>query len=246
MSITRLIASTLLAVLLAAPSYAQDDKAEQTLMPSKGLLWGSKMTIEAQPCCAPASGGKQPDKAEAAVLAKLSGHVSRDNDILRLGLEAGRTLKITDCADETACEADRFRKHRLAGWWPVPGYYVVKVLLYEADLAYLISEKDGRTTQVAAVPVLSPSGRRAVALQSNQMTGMILQLIDLTAAPPKVVEFDTLPTCAGFGPDSFLRPIPVWVDDSHVRFEGVSSQPGDNPNNKQLLRIGAGAPQWEC
>jgi hypothetical protein len=245
MSIARLIVTTL-AVLLAAPSYAQNGGvSERTAMASKGLLWGSKMTLESEPCCA-ASGAKSTDPTEAAVLAELSGRASRDGIILRLGLAANRTLKITDCNDEAACEADRFRSHRLVAWWPASRTYVVNVRLYEESLAYLISEKDGRTTQVAAPPVLSPSGRHAVALQSNLKTGVILNVIDVTADPPKVIEVGAMPACAGAGPSSFLRPKPVWVDDSHVRFEGVSPQPGDKPDTKQLLRVGAGAPQWEC
>ena len=125
-------------------------------------------------------------------------------------------------------------------------YYVVAVGLYEDSMAYLISERDGRTTRVAAPPVLSPSGRHAVALLSNLMSGVDLNVIDMTADPPKVLEVSTMPACAGAGPNSFPRPKPVWVDDSHVRFEGVSPQPGDNPNTKQLLRIGAGTAEWEC
>ncbi len=55
-------------------------------------------------------------------------------------------------------------------------------------MAYLISERDGRTTRVTAVPVLSPSGRRAVALTSNLMAGVELNLIDLSGDPPTVLE----------------------------------------------------------
>jgi hypothetical protein len=255
MSIARSIVVTTLLLLLAAPSQAQpqakpqaqavNKNPERTALPSKGLVWGSKMTVEALPCCA-VPNGKLPDKDEAAALAKLAGHAWRDNDILKLELEGGHSLKITDCDDETACEADRFRKHRLVAWLPASRLYVVNVPLYEGSLAYLIAHKDGRTTQVAAPPVLSPSGQHAIALQSNLMTGVVLNVIDLAAVPPKVVEVEAMPTCAGFGPNSFLRPTPVWVDESHVRFDGVSPQPGDNASNKQLLRIGAGAPKWEC
>jgi hypothetical protein len=242
---TQLIVTTL-ALLFATPSFAQDgDGMGQTAIPSKGLLWGSKMTLETQPCCA-APNGKLPDKAEAAMLSKLAGHAFRDDTILRLEIEGGRNLKITDCADETACEADRFRSHRLVGWWPALRYYVVNVPLFEASTAFLISEKDGRTTQVASPPILSPSGQHAVALQSDLMNGMTLQVIDLTATPPKVTEVSDMPTCKGFGPDSFLRPTPVWADDSHVRFDGVSPQPGDNATNKQLLKITGAKPAWEC
>jgi hypothetical protein len=232
------------ALLLAAPSQAQT--GERTATPSKGLLWGSKMTVEAEPCCTAPKGAKPADKAEVAVLAALPDRAFRDGPILKLKLQGNRTLKITDCNDLDACEADRFRVHRLAAWWPTPGYYVVRVGLYEDGMAYLVSEKDGRTTQVAAPPVLSPSTHHAVALQSNLMNGVELNVIDMTADPPKVLEVTAMPACAGAGPNSFLRPKPVWVDDSHVRFEGVSPQPGDNPKTKQLLRIGAGTTEWEC
>jgi hypothetical protein len=231
----------------AAPAYAQKETAEQrTATPTKGLLWGSKMTVESEPCCTPRPGAKSVDRTEAAVLASLTDRALRDGPILKLKLQNGRILKITDCNDQDACEADRFRMHRLAAWWPTPGYYVVFVGLYEDSIAYLISERDGRTTRIAALPVLSPSRRSAVALQSNLMNGVDLNLIDMTADPPKVEEVTTFPACAGAGPDSFLRPKPVWVDDAQVRFEGVSPQPGDDPNTKQLLRIGAGGPKWEC
>lgn len=230
----------------AAATAQTDTPAQRTATPTKGLLWGSKMTVESEPCCAPRQGAKAGDRAEATVLAPLSDRALRDGPILKLKLQNGRILKITDCDDVNACEADRYRMHRLAAWWPTLRYYVLHVGLYEDSLAYLISERDGRTTRVAAVPVLSPSGHYAVALLSNLMNGVDLNLIDMTADPPKVVEVTTFPTCAGSGSDSFLRPKPVWVDDTHVRFEGVSPQPGDNPNTKQLLKVGGGAPQWEC
>jgi len=240
MSILRVVVAAV-GLLAAVPCSAQRDN-ERTAMPSKGLLWGSKMTIENQPI----QGSKPIDRSEATVLATVPGRASRDGPILRLKLQDGRTLKITDCDDVNACEADRFRKHLLAAWWPAQGYYVVNVGLYEDGMAYLIAERDGRTTRVAAPPVLSPSGRRAIALVSNLISGVDLNVIDMTTTPPNVTEVTEMPTCAGAGDNSLLRPKPVWVDDSQVRFEGKSPQPGDNPNTKQLLKLGAGAPAWQC
>jgi hypothetical protein len=239
------LAFAVIGLFSAAPADAQND-TQRTATPTKGLLWGSKMTVETEPCCPPRQGAKPGDRTEAAVLASVPDRALRDGPILKLKLQNNRTLKITDCNDQDACEADRFRVHRLAAWWPKLGYYVVFVGLYEESIAYLISERDGRTTRVAAVPVLSPSGHGAVALQSNLMNGVELNMIDMTADPPKVLEVSKMPTCAGAGPNSFLRPKPVWVDDSHLRFEGVSPQPGDNPNTKQLLKIGAGTAEWQC
>lgn len=233
-------------LVLAASAQAQTDNAnERTAMPTKGLLWGSKMTVETGPCCAQ-PGAKPGDAKESAALARLGDRAQRDGDILRLRLRDNHVLKITDCADQDACEADRFRKHWLAAWLPVLGYYVVDVGLYEEGLAYLVAEKDGRTTRIAAVPVLSPSGRRAVALVSNLMSGVDLEVIDFSVQPPRVTTVSELPACPGAGPDSFLRPKPVWVDETHVRFEGKSPQPDDNPNTKQILRLGDGKPQWLC
>jgi hypothetical protein len=234
-------------VLATSPCYGQgSDQQDRTATPSKGLLWGSKMTVESGPCCTPAPSAKAGDKEEAKVLATVGDRASRDGPILRHKLQGNRVLKITDCNDQDACEADRFRAHKLAAWWPALGTYVVKVGLYEDSLAYLISERDGRTTRVAAVPVLSPSGKRAVALESNLMNGVTLDVIDLLSDPPKVLEITRMPECTGAGPNSFLRPKPVWTDEQHVRFEGASPQPGDNPSTKQLLRIGNGAADWEC
>jgi hypothetical protein len=238
-----LVALVGVALLGVTPTHAQEQRTET---PTKGLLWGSKMTVENAACCTASPSAKPSDREEAKVLANIGDRASRVGPILRLRLQGDRTLKITDCNDQDACEADRFRAHKLAAWWPALGYYVVKVGLYEDSLAYLISERDGRTTRVAAVQVLSPSGQRAVALQSNLMSGVDLEVIDLAANPPKVLEVTKMPECAGAGPNSFLRPKPMWTDESHVRFEGVSPQPGDNPNTKQRLRVGGGAPQWEC
>ena len=234
----------LAALLVATPSQAQT--GEHTAMPSKGLLWGSEMTIENQPCCTAPGRAKAADQAEAAVLAAIPDRAFRQGPVLKLKLQENRTLKITDCDDQSACDADRWRIHRLAAWWLALGYYVVAVGFYEDSAVFLISARDGRTTGLAALPVLSPSGYRAVALQSNLMNGVELNVVDMTADPPKVLKVSAMPACAGAGPKSFLRPKPVWIDNSHVRFEGVSPQPGDNPKTKQLLRIGDGTTEWEC
>ena len=172
-NLVRLIAPALAAVVLGlvTPSHAQTDKNERTATPSKGLLWGSKMTLESEACCAALPGAKQPDRAEAAVLVTIPDRALRDGPILKLKLQGGRTLKITDCDVEDACEAERFRTHRLAAWWPALGTYVVNVKLYQGGLAYLVSERTGQTTNVVAAPVLSPSGRRALALRGDGSAG---------------------------------------------------------------------------
>jgi hypothetical protein len=230
----------LVLLILALPCQAQTE--ERTAMPEKGrLLWGSKMTFDSEPCCTTSSAAAT-DKTEAAA----PGRAFRDGTILRLKLQDNRTLKITDCDDQDACEADRFRTHRLAAWWPALQYYVVKVKLWETSMAYLISEHDGRTTRVSAVPVLSPDQHFAVASAPALKKGDgVTELVDMRANPP--VPFDPAAKC--------LQDIGVvsvgtalkWTDNSHVAFGDARLTDGkrrslvlkitDDKNDKA---------EWEC
>ena len=47
------IALTLATLLVSAAHGQKVPVTERTALPSKGLLWGSKMTVESQPCCTP-------------------------------------------------------------------------------------------------------------------------------------------------------------------------------------------------
>lgn len=216
----------------------------QWILPSDGLLNGSKATIESQPCCGASRGTVH--NPDLAFLAKVPGMAARDGLVLRLKLDGNRTLSLTDCDGRSGCDGDDIRIHRLVGWWPKQRLYVVSVALYEESAAYLASQRDGRMLATTAPPVLSPSGRWAIALVSNLMSGVDLELLDIGREPPTLDKITEMPSCRGAGPSSMLRPKPVWVDDSQVKFEGVSPQPGDNPNTKQLLRIVDGKPRWEC
>lgn len=55
-----------------------------------------------------------------------------------------------------------------------------------------------------------------------------------------------MPDSSGAGTNSFLRPIPVWADETHVTFEGESPPSEDKPNAKQLPRVEGGKGQWQC
>ena len=232
-------------LLLSLSAQAQTpDPGAQWTLPVSSLLNGSKAVIEAVPCCA--GSGPPVRQSDAAALAATRGMASRNGTVLSLKLADNRTLKLTDCTEEPACPADDTRLHRPAGWWPAQELFVVAVGLYEGSVAYLVSARTGRTLITTALPVLSPSGQAAVALTSNLMDGMDLELIDLRGNPPTLAKITTMPECKGIGPDTFLRPTPVWIDGSHVRFDGVSPQPGDLPNTKQLLRIVDGKAVWEC
>jgi len=233
-------------LLMATAVHAQPaDDPPKWALPKDGLFDGSRAEIENKPCCPP-SGGAPVRISDAAVLATVPGIASRAGSVLRLKLADNRMFKLTDCTEGPACEDYRFRLHRLAAWWPAPRYYVVSVQLIEGAVGYLVSERDGHILETTAPPVLSPSGRSAVALTSDLMQGVELQLIDLNRTPPTLTKIEEFPVCAGADANSFLRPKPVWVDDTHVRFEGKSANPDDKPNTKQLLKIVGGKTAWEC
>jgi hypothetical protein len=257
--ITRLIVTALSLLLLATPSFAQDnyDWAERVYRPADGWLdfpHGSKAAIEAEPCCGSSFTGKWPDPSEAPLLKQLAGKAARDDTVLRLALDGGRSLKITDCRDADVCKAQA-REHRLVGWWPGTRHYIVRVYVGGPPWFDLISQKDGSSTSVIDVPLLSPSGRYAIAFRSGPVTDLQINVIDLATDPPKVVDVAP-PPCAAFDNRySLLPPNPVWADDNHVRFEGdMPWLPPDSLyrryTGKALLRIGhgpnLGRPQWEC
>jgi len=231
---------------VAPPSQAQaPDPTQQWALPEGGLLNGSKAEIENAPCCT-TNRGAPVRNSDAAVLARLPNLAAREGNTLRLNLDGDRALRLTDCDPQASCDPDDTRIHRLVARWPNQHLYVVSVALYEEQVAYLVSESDGRALVVTAPPVLSPSGRQAIALVSNLMAGIDLEVIDLGRDPPTVAKITTMPGCPGANEASMLRPKPVWIDESHVRFEGVSPQSGDNPHTKQLLRITNGKVAWEC
>jgi hypothetical protein len=233
-------------LLTATALHAQPtDDTPTWALPKDGQLNGSTAEIENKPCCAPGSGGAVKN-SDSAVVATVPGMASRDGGVLSLKLADNRTFRLTDCTGSPACDDYRFRLHRLAAWWPGQRLYVVSVQLIEGGVAYLVSERDGRTLETTAPPVLSPSGRAAVALTSDQMSGVELELIDLSRNPPTLTKIEEFPACAGADPNAFLRPKPVWVDDTHVRFEGKSPNPDDKPGTKQLLKIVGGKAAWEC
>jgi hypothetical protein len=230
---------------MATASQAQD-QTQQWSLPSGGLLNGSKAVIEDKPCCEPSHGAAVVPNPDIAAMAKAPDMASRNGRTLSLKVAGNRTLRLTDCDEPSGCDADDTRIHRLVDWWPRQRLYIVAVSLYEESVAYLVSERDGRTLAVTAPPVPSPSGRQAVALVSNLMQGVDLEIIDLSRDPPTVEKVTTMPDCSGAGPNSFLRPAPIWTDDSHVTFEGESPLPEDKSNARQLLRVEGGKGQWQC
>lgn len=217
---------TVLAPFLATPAHA-----------------GSDVTIRNEPCCEEqrAAAALTP---EAKVIAAIPEQAFREGSVLWLRLDGNRSAQIVDYA-AFVCSVDNIRWHRLVAWWPKHRYYVIDVGLYEGRHAFLISERDGRSTPVFAPPVLSPTGRYAVAADLSPAYGNDLQIIDMSVDPPSTLEVISQRTCSGNKAMS-LRPTPVGLDDSRVAFEGKPLFDNDDPGEKQVFRIFDGKPEWEC
>src|SRR5690242_4140428 len=95
--------------LVAAAAQAQDP-AQEWALPATGQLHGSKAVIESQPCCG-SSRNARVHSPDTAALAKWSGLAARDGRTLMLKLAGNRTLRLTDCDDQSGCEADDTRIH---------------------------------------------------------------------------------------------------------------------------------------
>jgi hypothetical protein len=211
------------------------------------LVWGSAMVMTSDDtCCEQVSAAPLEPSIDASVIATLRDRAFRMGPVLWLKLVGNRSLRIIDPFPHNLYNVDhnRWRWHTLAAWWGDQQYYVVDVQLHEARAAYLVSELDGEVSIVAAPPVLSPSGRYAVALDASIISDQFLELIDLTSRPPKILEIASRPACPG-AKVYLLRPKPVWLDEAHVRFEGKPILDED-PSPKQIFRIVDGQVEWEC
>jgi hypothetical protein len=215
---------------------------KRTAMPGAGSLWGSHIALENRPCCE--EGGGRTSEAEERVLATVPGRAHRSGRTLRLKLESGRSLRLTDCDDQSSCEIDEIRIHRLAAWWPAQGYYVVAVTGYAEQMAYLIRERDGLVVRANAPPILSPNGRYAAATDLTVAKGGgTTEIWDMRADPPMLLAFAPSASC----PRLFsVESLPEWTGDSQVSFSDVLVAAGEAKPKGLTLRIEGGEAEWLC
>jgi hypothetical protein len=243
----------LLSFVPASPAYAQMDyqrvpgdvSHERTATP--GLIWGSKIVIDDQPCCETERGSSTAGNAEAAVMATIPGQAVREGRVLKLRLDAGRTLRITDCDDPNACGSGGFREHRLFAWWPGSlRTYVIDVRLHENRMAFLVRASDGSVMLVAAPPVLSPHERYAIAWDPSLINGgPVMDLIDLASSPLEIRVITPGRVCR----DEQVYPgkRPVWRSDTEAVFDDSSFMMTNSPRFKLTLQIVADTNlRWEC
>ncbi len=229
-------------LLVASAAFAQADTwRERAVVPTGGGLWGSNVAIENRPCCEPTG---RASEQEAPALAALAGRASRQGRTLRLRLDGGRTLRFIDCEDADSCDVEYVRVHRLVGWWPASGYYVVGVSGYTDQMAYLVRARDGLIVRTLAPPVLSPDERHAIATDLLIMRGPgNTEVLDMTVDPPAPVPFRKSATCPALLTAASL---PHWTGDSSAAFSDAVLPAGASEPKNVVLRLSGGAAEWVC
>ena len=219
--------------------------------PGNALPWGSTVVIGRDSWSDPDVHFRTVKDPEPAI-AKFKDRAARDGDVLRLRLEGDRVLKIFD---EGICDGfANCLRHRLQDWWPKPNYYAVDVTRGEGGWTYLIRESDGLVVRVAALPVLSPDGRYAIASDPSVINGGgQTELLDMRTDPPTVHPVGSTSMCPGHsGRATYiglitLGPNPIWLGSSRVVFNAAHVNFEDGPRTVGLtLRIVDGKPEWEC
>jgi hypothetical protein len=182
--------------------------------------------------------------SEAAILATIADRASRDGKTLKLRLDHGRTLKIVDC--DEACAAGAYRVHRLTAYWPQYRYYVISIGYYEGQGGFLIDEANGEVISVVVPPVLSPSGRYAIAWDPSLQNYRKVRMEWFNLQERKV--FPISPgQCPGRTEDAHPGPKPVWLSDEEVAFDRSEFLINGSSQFRMTLRILAGLNLiWKC
>lgn len=109
---------------------------------------------------------------ESSCLRLLPDDVIRDGDHLRIKLANGKD-KIYTTARE-ACDAGTFEKclqYSIVGAYSRPRLFLVDVGFIEGGTMLLVSGRTGEEKELDAVPQVSPSGRRLVAVSASEAHG---------------------------------------------------------------------------
>jgi hypothetical protein len=185
------------------------------------------------------AGATVSNRRDASTINTMRDRATGQGAELSLKLDESKTITFVDCASsQPGCPLGMF--HLLVAWWPQHQAYVVVVGGAGWGEGYIVSAKDGQMVVVGGNPVLSPSGRYAVAQNhgGDPPSKTSLEVIDLGLDPPRSIDSGFKSAC----PNRVLREGSVWLDDTSVTFE--DSDPKDEPH--PVLRIADGKLDWRC
>jgi hypothetical protein len=109
---------------------------------------------------------------EAPCLQQLHAMAERNDDVLTLKLDNGKTKVFKN--NTKACEqgSDGCVEYRLVGYIESDRQFVVEVLYYESGLVNLVSRRNGMVTRLEDWPHLSPNNKRFVVVAASDAWGI--------------------------------------------------------------------------
>jgi hypothetical protein len=155
----RMIFPLVLLVGCGAPAERADQKAKADSAPRAALR-----AAPAADTCLPVQppSEEQWDDREARVIARLGDRARRMENGLLLKLDSGGDVVLRDIEGD-----EDLARYRLAGWNERLHAYEVAVAYYEGGTNLLVDARTGRQTKIWGMPVVSPDGRRFVALSMD-------------------------------------------------------------------------------
>lgn len=143
---------------------------------------------------------------EAAQIKLSEGRAERDEDLLQLRMEGGRSQKFVTISRGTA----RVAFYYLGVLEPI-GYYVLFVQYSEGSAIGLVNEVRGWSNIVNAIPIPSPDGRRLITpfAARNDSSGLVVW----------IAEGDTLRREWSLGSSRWNPHRVRWISNRSIAFE---------------------------
>jgi hypothetical protein len=175
-------------------------------------------------------------KREAAQIKLFSQKVIREKDQLKLTLESGSKLVLTN-AD---LSSERRRIYRFITFFPQTGYFLVHVSSWEGFGYRMIHGSTGKITPVVGIPAISPDLKRFVATSLDLEAGYKPNRIQIYRFGTGGLEREWHKDFAGSGPSNAS-----WVDPETIfYFENTSPDGGQTYKKKdRILKLGSDG--WE-
>lgn len=107
---------------------------------------------------------------EQAVVKDIPGVIERKDNVLSIHLRNGKTVKRKNATDSdgTASDGESFHEMWACNYLPDSGYLEICHIGWEWRRVEFVNIKSGASVSSDGLPVYSPSGRRALMVESNE------------------------------------------------------------------------------
>ena len=175
-------------------------------------------------------------KREADQIKRFSQKVVREKDQLKLTLESGKQLVLTD-AD---LRSEHRRVYRFITIFPQTGYFLVQINAWEGRAYRMIHGSTGTMIQLDAVPIISPDMKRLVTTSLDLEAGYMPNRIQIYRIEAVGIEQEWQKEFAGSGPSDA-----EWIDRETISYLENTSPDGGQTLRKWRRILKQGKDGWE-